>query len=178
MIRDKFVKMYMKALEIHRDVLFSYDSQVEGIKRNIKSSKQIRVLSFLYNEFLLIYTYADIIFRYTIDIEKMESYKNEISAAEKSMKDIYKEIKSFDEDPDTISIYVRCQKDKIRKALKESDIIFQSLSTIADAMERDCEMTDENFKALKKMVKLYTLRSNALSILLYSMKVLLKYKEV
>lgn len=177
MIRDKFIKLCVKVLEVHRDVLFSYESQSKEIKKVIKSQSSIRVLSFLYNEFLLIYTYANIIFRYTNNIDDLDAYKDQISEADKSLKEIYKEVKSFDESPDSISVYVKCQKDKIRKALKESDYVFKSLSTLNDAMNRDVEMNNENYKALKKMVKIYTLRSNALSILLFSMKVLFKYKE-
>lgn len=177
-IQEKAIQLSVKILAIHRDVLFAYKDYVREIKRPLKSGRELKVISHLYNKFLLILTYAEIVFRYTDHIERFEDNKDSLKDADKAIKDIVKEIKWFDESPDQVSVYVRCNRDKIKKALKRSEGVYKSLSKIGDVLERDIGTVDrESYKAMKELIHLYVMRTNALINLLYTMKILMKYRE-
>lgn len=177
MVQEKIMKLTMKALEIQRDVIFNFKEYKKEINKNLNSNN-LKVISQLYNSFLLIYTYATFVFRNTKSIESFENFQYEISDTMESINDIGKEIKHFDHHPDDISITVRCHKDKLRKALKECDNVYKSLYSIGDWMNNTIqEFNDEDYKTMNKLVKIYAYRARALDTLMYSMLVLLKYRE-
>lgn len=176
-LREKYVQLCVKILSIHQDYIYENQTDVKTIDRIIKSGKEIRVNASLYNKILMMITYAKIIFRYTTSIEKMSAYKDEVKEAEKSIKELYKEIKSYDEDPDNVSVYVRCNKDKIRNIIKDIKKSTHDMEDIVRMMETEVEMTQKNYKVMSKLVKIYIIRSNTMSSLVYSIKTMLKYKE-
>lgn len=176
-LREKYVKLCVKLLSIHRDYMIDNKAGISTIKRVIKSGREIRVNANIYNKVLMMIMYARIIFRQTKSLDLLSAYNDDLKEANKCVKELYKEIKAFDEDPDSVAAYVRCGKDKIRKILKEIDQVIHDMDDIIHDMEQDVEMTQENYKIMNKLVKIYTLRANTVHALVYSINVLLKHKE-
>lgn len=177
-MKEKFTKIFIKFLKIHRDYLFSYKDYVADIKRVMHNKEQIRVSSFLYNHFLMLLTNAHMIFRYTTDVETMENYKDEIDELKKLMKDSYNEVKYFDENPNNASVYVRCNRDKVRKALDETKYEHKCLDKIGSRLEKYAD-TCENieYNDIKGLINVYTLKATASAMLLYVIKIMFKYRE-
>lgn len=176
-LREKYVKLCVKLLSIHRDYMIDTKAGISSIDRILKSPKEIRVNANIYNKILMMIMYAQLIFRYTKSLDTLKIYKDDIKESNACIKELYKEIKSFDEDPNYVAVFVRCSKDKIRKALKEINHIVHDMDKIVKEMEQNVEMTQGNYKIMNDLVKMYSLQANTVNALVYSINVLFKYKE-
>lgn len=176
-LREKYVQLCVKILSIHQDYVYENQTDIKDINRILKSGKEIRVNASLYNKILMMITYARIIFRYTSSSNTLDRYKSEVKEADKTIKELYKEIKAYDEDPDEISVYVRCSKDTIRNFIKDIKRVSHDMDRLVKSMETEIEMTQKNYKEMSKLVKIYVTRSNTVSTLVYSIKTMFKYKK-
>lgn len=176
-LKEKYLKLCVKLLSVHRDYMVDNKEGVKSIKRTIKSGKEIRVNASLYNKVLMMITYAQMIFRYTTSLDALSEYNDNIKEANKSIKELYKEIKDYDEFPNEVAVYVRCSKDKIRNIIKHIERIIHDLDNIIKEMDQEFAITQSNYKILTKLTKIYTLRVNAINALVYSIQVMFKYKE-
>lgn len=176
-LKEKYMQLCVKLLSMHENCMFDAKTNIAEINRVIKTGAEIRVNSSLYNKVILMNTYAKIIFRYTTSLEKFSSCKSEVKDAEKSIKELYKEMQDFDSDPDEIAVYVRCAKDKMRNMIKELKHVSNHLGKIIDELEREVAMTTDNYKITMKLVKIYTIRANTVSMMINAIKIMLKYKE-
>lgn len=162
-LKEKYMQLCVKLLSLHEDCMFDTKINITEINRVLKTGAMN--------------TYAKILFRYTSSLDKFNACKDEVKDAEKSIKEIYKEIKEFDEDPDETAVYIRCPKDKIRNMIKDLKRVSDHMGKIIDELERKVTMTTDNYKTTVKLAKIYTIRSNTVSMMTYAIKTMLKYKE-
>lgn len=177
-MKEKIMKLCLYALEIQREVLFAYKNHKSEINKSLKSKKEVRVLSSLYNNLLLMYSYAQIVFRNTVSEERYDNNKDQVKDAVKSIDTLWDELKEFDKDPVMTSAMVRCRKERVKKILKECDLAYKSLHQIGDFMDaRMDSFREKDFAKMNKLVRLYTYRARALGALTYSMLIMFRYKE-
>lgn len=176
-LREKYVRLCVNIVSAYQDYVIDSKTTITTIKRIIKSGKEIRVNANIYNKVLMLSIHTRMIFRYAKSLDSIDIYNDDVKEAYKCIKELYEEIKAFDEDPNKISPYVRCSKDKIRKVLKEVEHTIHDMDVIIHDLDQDIEMTPENYKIMNKLVKIYSLQANAVSAIVYSISILLKYRE-